>query len=192
MKHLKFLLLAVLTVFAASACSQNNQKNAMEKKKVLVVYFSATGTTEQVAKQIAKFTDADICEITPTKPYTSADLNWNDKRSRSSVEMADPQARPDIKSIGFDLKNYDCIFLGYPIWWDLAPRVVSTFIESNDMTGMAVIPFATSGGSSIEGSAEALKKTYPDIKWLDGKLLNGESEKALKSWCNKLGISALK
>ena len=110
----------------------------MEKKKVLVVYFSATGTTEQVAKQIAKFTDADICEITPTKPYTSADLNWNDKRSRSSVEMADPQARPGIKPIGFDLKNYDCIFLGYPIWWDLAPRVVSTFIESNDMTGMAV------------------------------------------------------
>ena len=110
----------------------------MEKKKVLVVYFSATGTTEQVAKQIAKFTDADICEITPTKPYTSADLNWNDKRSRSSVEMADPQERPDIKPIGFDLKNYDCIFLGYPIWWDLAPRVVSTFIESNDMTGMAV------------------------------------------------------
>ena len=106
--------------------------------------------------------------------------------------MANPQARPAVKSIGIDIKKYDRIFLGYPIWWDLAPRVVSTFIESNDMTGMAVIPFATSGGSSITGSAEALKKTYPDIKWLDGKLLNGESEKALKSWCNKLGISALK
>ena len=191
MKHLKFLLLAVLTVFAASACSQNNQKNAMEKKKVLVVYFSATGTTEQVAKQIAKFTDADICEITPTKPYTSADLNWNDKRSRSSVEMADPQERPDIKPIGFDLKNYDCIFLGYPIWWDLAPRVVSTFIESNDMTGMAVIPFATSGGSSIEESVAALQRLYQEINWQSGKLLNHLSENDIKTWCNKLGISTL-
>ena len=163
----------------------------MEKKKVLVVYFSATGTTEQVAKQIAKFTDADICKITPTKPYTSADLNWNDKRSRSSVEMADPQARPGIKPIGFDLKNYDCIFLGYPIWWDLAPRVVSTFIESNDMTGMAVIPFATSGGSSIEESVAALQRLYQEINWQSGKLLNHLSENDIKIWCNKLGISTL-
>ena len=163
----------------------------MEKKKVLVVYFSATGTTEQVAKQIAKLADADLCEITPTKPYTSADLNWNDKRSRSSVEMADPQARPDIKPIGFDLKNYDCIFLGYPIWWDLAPRVVSTFIESNDMTGMAVIPFATSGGSSIEESVAALQRLYQEINWQSGKLLNHLSENDIKTWCNKLGISTL-
>ena len=192
MKHLKILLFAVLTLFAASACSQNNPQKTMEKKKVLVVFFSATGTTKQVAVNLAKIVDADICEIIPLQPYTSADLDWHNSHSRSSVEMNNSESRPDIKPIELDLKNYDCIFLGYPIWWDLAPRVVSTFIESNDMTGMAVIPFATSGGSSITGSAEALKKTYPDIKWLDGKLLNGESEKALKSWCNKLGISALK
>ena len=133
-------------------------------------------------------------EIKKTEIYTvgSADLNWNDNQSRSSIEMNDAQARPEVKDIDVDLTKYDCIFLGYPIWWDLAPRVVNTFIERNDLTGKTVIPFATSGSSSIMGSTEALKKTYPDIKWLDGKLLNGESEKALKSWYNKLGISALK
>ena len=163
----------------------------MEKKKVLIVYFSATGNTKQTAQKLSSIMDADLCEIIPTQPYTSADLNWNDKQSRSSVEMANPQARPDIKPIDFDINNYDYIFLGYPIWWDLAPRVVNTFIESNDLTGKTVIPFATSGGSSIEGSIEALKKSYPDIKWRSGKLLNGESEKALKTWCNNLGISTL-
>ena len=161
------------------------------ENKILVVYFSATGTTKQVAEKVANITGADLCEIAPSQPYTSADLNWNDKRSRSSVEMANPQARPDIKPIDFDLKNYECIFLGYPIWWDLAPRAVNTFIESNDMTGITVIPFATSGGSSITGSAANLKKSYPNINWTNGKLLNGESEKGLKAWCNKLGISTL-
>ena len=191
MKHLGLILLAMLTVFAASACSQSNKTNTMEKKKVLVVYFSATGNTKQTAQKLSSIMDADLCEIIPTQPYTSADLNWNDKQSRSSVEMANPQARPDIKPIDFDINDYDYIFLGYPIWWDLAPRVVNTFIESNDLTGKTVIPFATSGGSSIEGSIEALKKSYPDIKWRGGKLLNGESEKALKTWCNNLGISTL-
>ena len=191
MKHLGIILLAMLTVFAASACSQSNKNNTMEKKKVLVVYFSATGNTKQTAQKLSSIMDADLCEIIPTQPYTSADLNWNDKQSRSSVEMANPQARPDIKPIDFDINDYDYIFLGYPIWWDLAPRVVNTFIESNDLTGKTVIPFATSGGSSIEGSIEALKKSYPDIKWRGGKLLNGESEKALKTWCNNLGISTL-
>lgn len=163
----------------------------MEKKKVLVVFFSATGTTKQVAVNLAKIVDADICEIIPLQPYTSADLDWHNSHSRSSVEMNNSESRPDIKPIELDLKNYDCIFLGYPIWWDLAPRVVNTFIESNDLTGKTVILFATSGGSSIEGSIETLKKSYPDIKWRGGKLLNGESEKALKTWCNNLGISTL-
>ena len=191
MKHLKILLFAVLTLFAASACSQNNPQKTMEKKKVLVVFFSATGTTKQVAVNLAKIVDADICEIIPLQPYTSADLDWHNSHSRSSVEMNNSESRPDIKPIELDLKNYDCIFLGYPIWWDLAPRVVNTFIESNDLPGKTVIPFATSGSSSIEGSIEALKKSYPDIKWRGGKLLNGESEKALKTWCNNLGISTL-
>ena len=191
MKHLGIILLAMLTVFAASACSQSNKNNTMEKKKVLVVYFSATGNTKQTAQKLSSIMDADLSEIIPTQPYTSADLNWNDKQSRSSVEMANPQARPDIKPIDFDINDYDYIFLGYPIWWDLAPRVVNTFIESNDLTGKTVIPFATSGGSSIEESVAALQRLYPEINWQIGKLLNHLSENDIKIWCNKLGISTL-
>ena len=135
MRSIKIILLAVMAIVAASACSQSKSKDDMEKKNVLVVFFSATGTTKHVAEELARIAGADLCEIVPAQPYTSADLNWNDKRSRSSIEMANPQARPAVKSIGIDIKKYDRIFLGYPIWWDLAPRVVNTFIESNDMTG---------------------------------------------------------
>ena len=161
------------------------------ENKILVVYFSATGTTKQVAVNLAKIVDADICEIIPLQPYTSADLDWHNSHSRSSVEMNNSESRPDIKPIELDLKNYDCIFLGYPIWWDLAPRVVNTFIESNDLTGKTIIPFATSGGSSIEESVAALQRLYPEINWQTGKLLNHLSENDIKTWCNKLGISTL-
>ena len=182
MKHLKILLLAVLTIFAASACSQNKVKKTMEKKKVLVVYFSATGTTRQVAKQIAQIADADLCEIVPAKPYSGADLDWTNKQSRSSIEMNNPKARPEIKAPSVDVSKYDYVFLGYPIWWDLAPRVVNTFIERNNLTGKTVIPFATSGSSTITNSVAALKKSYPKIKWQTGKLLNHVSEKEIGTW----------
>lgn len=182
MKHLKYLLLAVLTIFAASAFSQNKSQNIMEKKKVLVVYFSATGTTEQVAKQIAKIAEADICEITPAKPYSSADLDWTNKQSRSSVEMNNPMARPEIKALSVDVSKYDYIFLGYPIWWDLAPRTVNSFIDATELTGKTVIPFATSGSSTIANSVAVLKKSYPKIKWQTGKLLNRVSEKEIGTW----------
>ena len=182
MNHLKYLLLAVLCVLAASACSQNKSQNIMEKKKVLVVYFSATGTTRQVAKQIAKIADADICEIIPTKPYSSADLDWTNKQSRSSVEMNNLKARPAIKPFSVDMSKYDFVFLGYPIWWDLAPRAVNTFIETTNLAGKTVIPFATSGGSSIGNSVAVLKQLYPNIKWQTGKLLNRVSEKEIRAW----------
>ena len=182
MNHLKILLLAVLSVFAASAFSQNKSQNIMEKKKVLVVYFSATGTTRQVAKQIAKIADAEICEIAPAKPYSSADLDWTNKQSRSSVEMSNPKARPEIKALSVDVSTYDYVFLGYPIWWDLAPRTVNTFIETADLAGKTVIPFATSGSSTIANSVAELRKSYPKIKWQTGKLLNHVSEKDMEAW----------
>ena len=182
MNHLKYLLLAVLSVLAASACSQNVEKKTMEKKKVLVVYFSATGTTRQVGKQIAKIADADICEIIPTKPYSSADLDWTNKQSRSSVEMIDAKARPEIKAVAMDVSKYDFVFLGYPIWWDLAPRTVNTFIETTNLAGKTVIPFATSGGSSIGNSVAVLKQLYPNIKWQTGKLLNRVNKKEIEAW----------
>ena len=182
MNHLKYLLLAVLTIVAASACSQNTEKKTMEKKIVLVVYFSATGTTSQLGKQIAKIADADICEIIPTKPYSGADLDWTNKQSRSSLEMSDSTARPKIKAIAVDMSQYDYVFLGYPIWWDLAPRAVNTFIETTNLAGKTVIPFATSGGSSIGNSVAVLKQSYPNIKWQSGKLLNRVSEKEIETW----------
>ena len=182
MNHLKYLLLAVLCVLAASACSQNVEKKTMEKKKVLVVYFSATGTTSQVGKQIAKIADADICEITPLTPYSNADLDWTNKQSRSSVEMNDEKARPKIKAVAVDMSQYDYVFLGYPIWWDLAPRAVNTFIETTNLAGKTVIPFATSGGSSIGNSVAVLKQSYPNIKWQSGKLLNRASKQEIEAW----------
>ena len=185
MNHLKILLLAVLSVFAASVCSQNKSQNIMEKKKVLVVYFSATGTTRQVAKQIAKIANADICEITPAKPYSSADLDWTNKQSRSSVEMNNPEDRPEIKAVSVDVSKYDYVFLGYPIWWDLAPRTINSFIETADLSGKSVIPFATSGSSSIANSVAVLKKSYPKIKWQTGKLLNRVSEKEIGTWVSE-------
>ena len=182
MNHLKILLLAVLSVFAASAFSQNKSQHIMEKKKVLVVYFSATGTTRQVAKQIAQIANADICEIAPAKPYSSADLDWTNKQSRSSVEMNNPKTRPEIKALSVDVSKYDYVFLGYPIWWDLAPRTVNTFIDTANLSGKTVIPFATSGSSTIANSVAVLKKSYPKIKWQTGKLLNRVSEKEIRTW----------
>ena len=172
----------MLTIFAVSACSQNKTISTMDKKKVLVVYFSATGNTKHVAQQIAALADADICEITPTKPYTHADLDWNNQQSRSSVEMNNPEARPEIKALSVDVSKYDYIFLGYPIWWDLAPRTVNSFIETANLAGKTVIPFATSGSSTIANSVAVLKKSYPKIKWQTGKLLNHVSEKEIGTW----------
>lgn len=182
MKILRITLLAMMTILCSSACSSQKTTKDMEKKKVLVVYFSATGTTEKVAQRLARVAEADICEITPVLPYSRDDLDWTNPKSRSSVEMNDPESRPEVKPIDVDIRQYDCIFLGYPIWWDLAPRAVNTFIESNDMTGKTVIPFATSGGSGISGSVAAMKRAYPAVKWQDGKLLNGAKEKSLKAW----------
>ena len=151
----------------------------------MVVYFSATGTTRQVAKQIAKNADADICEIAPAKPYSSADLDWTNNQSRSSVEMNDPKARPEIKALSVDASRYDYVFLGYPIWWDLTPRAVNTFIETANLTGKTVIPFATSGSSTIANGVAVLKKSYPNIKWQTGKLLNHVSEKEMETWVSE-------
>ena len=179
MNILKTIFLAVLTFLSVSAFPQNKSKENMGKKNVLVVYFSATGTTWQAAEKLANIANADICEIVPTNPYTNADLDWHNSQSRSSIEMNDPQSRPELKAIGVDVSKYDCIFIGYPIWWNLAPRAVNTFIESNDLTGKTVVPFATSGGSSITNSVAALKKSYPTLKWKEGQLLNHANEKSI-------------
>lgn len=182
MNKFMMTLVAVLSMNFA-ACAQNKgEKNMKTESKPLVVYFSATGTTARVASTIADVTGGTLCEIVPQQPYTSADLDWHDRQSRSSLEMNDPQARPVLKDTKTNIRDYDVIFIGYPIWWDQAPRPVNTFIESHDLKGKTLVPFATSGGSGIGNSVEELRKTYPDLKWQDGKLLNGSSRNTIQSW----------
>lgn len=161
----------------------------MKTDKVLVAYFSATGTTAEAARAVADATGGELYEIVPRQPYTSADLDWNDRRSRSSVEMNDPKSRPAIQETKGNIADYDIVFIGYPIWWDLAPRAVNTFIESHDLNGKTVIPFATSGGSTLGNSAAALKRSYPALNWKEGRLLNRTDGKAVREWIEKIGIS---
>ena len=190
MKYLT-VFFAMAVCFGLTACAQKNnetQNSEIMKSKVLVAYFSATGTTEREAKFIADVTSGILFEIVPARSYTSADLDWNNPRSRSSVEMNDESSRPDLKENIAGISQYDVVFIGYPIWWDLAPRVVNTFIERNDFGGKVVIPFATSGGSSIHNSVTALKNSYPDIDWEEGKLLNGANKTQISNWIKELKI----
>lgn len=155
--------------------------------KVLVAYFSATGTTARAAQKVADVTGGELYAITPAQPYTDADLDWNDKQSRSSVEMNAPKARPALGGKRLDVSGYDVVFIGYPIWWDLAPRIINTFIESHDLKGQTVVPFATSGSSSIANSAAMLKRAYPALNWKEGRLLNRADEKTVRTWIDRLG-----
>ena len=142
--------------------------NTQSKPKILVVYFSATGITARVAEKVAAVTGGELDAILPVEPYTDADLDWTDKQSRSSVEMGDPHARPAIKLLQKNVVDYDMIFIGYPIWWDLAPREMNTFMERYDLRGKTIIPFATSGGSGTPYAQNHLQTTYPALPWRTG------------------------
>ena len=167
------IIMAALMAISLGVCAQNKTKD-MKQTKTLVAYFSASGTTKGVATLLAEVTGADLHEIKPEKPYTEADLDWNDKQSRSTLEMQDSTARPALGMEIPDLSSYKLIYLGYPIWWGVAPRIINTFIEQAqfDKDSVIIVPFATSGGSPVEPSVEALRATYPDLRWEEGILLN--------------------
>ena len=150
--------------------------------KKLVAYFSASGTTKEAAERLAKAAGADLFEIKPTIPYTSADLNWMDKESRSSVEMNDPDSRPEIAETMPNMADYDTVFIGFPIWWYVAPHIIHTFLESYDFSGKMLVPFATSGGSGMGRTVEELRKLCPNADWKAGKLVNDVSDQALAAW----------
>ena len=142
--------------------------------KLLVAYFSASGTTAEVAKRLSKAAEADIYEIKPEVPYTTADLNWMDKKSRSSIEMSDKSSRPAIADKNANIADYDTIFIGFPIWWYVAPTIINTFLESYDFSGKKIVLFATSGGSGFGKTVEGLKASVsPDTIIVEGKMLNG-------------------
>lgn len=181
------LTLTAVMFMSFTVCAQNKGEKRMQiENKPLVVYFSATGTTAKAAQMIAEVTSGTLQEIEPQEIYTSDDLDWNDRQSRSSVEMNNPKARPALKNTRISISNYDVIFIGYPIWRDQAPRIINTFIESHDLKGKTLVPFATSGGSGISNSVKELRKTYPDLKWQDGKLLNGTNHNAIQNWVSNV------
>ena len=153
----------------------------------LIAYFSATGTTAAAAKALAQATGAALYEIKPAIPYTSADLDWRDKTSRSSVEMRDKHSRPALADTSAPVADYDVIFLGFPVWWYVEPRIIDTFLESYDFSGKTLIPFATSGGSGFGKTIESLVPSCPGAQIREGKLLNGNpSVDELKKWVESL------
>jgi flavodoxin len=179
-----------MSFISIMACAQKKETklNEMKNEKVLVAYFSATGTTRDVAKQIAKTMGADLFEIAPEKPYSAADLDWRDSTSRSSLEMRDPSSRPAIARKVANMADYSVVFIGFPVWWYTAPTIINTFIEENDLSGKTVITFATSGSSAIDKCCSDLKAKYPNLNIRNGRLLNHVSQEDLNSWKDELGL----
>lgn len=154
--------------------------------KKLVAYFSASGTTAKVAKKMAEAIGADLFEIKPEIPYSSADLNWQNKNSRSSVEMNDRSSRPAIAVKAVNMPQYDVVFVGFPVWWYREPSIIDTFMESYDFAGKTVIPFATSGGSGLGDSAANMQKLAKGAKVVNGKRFSGSaSAEELKAWAGQ-------
>jgi len=178
----KILITLAALALTLTACGQNNKK----EMKTLVAYFSATGTTEAVAKDLAEVTGGTLYEIKPEVKYTAADLDWRDKASRSSVEMQDKSSRPAIVKDLKDADSYDVVYLGFPVWWYTAPTIINTFLETYDFSGKTVIFFATSGGSSIDKANQDFGTQYLKINWMAGKTLNGATESEIKDWVNGL------
>lgn len=206
MKKLTAFLLTIFMAASLTACGGSNQaakadtteqesvvetpgKEPEKKARVLVAYFSATHTTEGVAEKIADGLQADLYEIVPEEPYTEEDLNYNDDNSRSTQEMNDASARPAISGSVENMDQYDVIFLGYPIWWGQAPKIMSTFVESYDFSGKTVIPFCTSASSSIGSSADDLEQLTNGAEWLEGQRFSkNDSQDDIMEWVNSLGV----
>ncbi len=211
MKKTLMLLLSLLMILSLTACGSAEQPSAEQNAaedveisaaqpeatdaleqpnvKVLVAYFSATNTTATVAEHLADGLQADLYRIIPEEPYTDADLDYNDNNSRSTLEMNDPTARPAISGSVENMSQYDIVFIGYPIWWGDAPRIVSTFVESYDFSGKTIVPFCTSGGSGISASAANLEQLTSGADWLDGQRLYGsDSQETIMEWVNSLAL----
>ena len=172
---------------ATQKADEEDTANEAVESKALVAYFSATGNTAKIAKLIADAADAALYEIVPETPYTSADLNYNDSSTRATREQNDASARPAVSGTVENMADYDVVFLGYPIWWGQAPKILYTFVESYDLTGKTIIPFCTSGSSGIGSSAANLQKSADEAKWLDGKRFGSSvSEAELRAWVEEV------
>ncbi len=156
-------------------------------KKILVAVFSASGVTKRVGEEIARISGGDFFEIVPKEIYTADDLNWTNKKSRSSVEMNDPSARPEIANVILDMDTYDTVIVGFPIWWGVAPRIIETFLENYDFSGKTILPFCTSGGSGVGRSDMALHKNVSgDAEWKKGVQINRPDEAGIRKWLSEV------
>ena len=195
-RKLLLSLIMLITIFTCtvwgseseSSVPDSTEKTVSEPSKdVLVVFFSATGTTKGIAEKIAAIEDADIYEITAAQEYTSDDLNWNDSNSRTTKEQDDPSVRPEISSDTVSLEGYSRIYIGYPIWWGEEPRIMDTFVESYDFEDIIMIPFCTSASSGIGRSGKNLAENAGSGNWLDGQRFGADaSEEDLQSWIEGL------
>ena len=169
-----------------NTADRNNteDKETSNSKKIAIIYFSATGTTRKVAGYIKELTGGDLIEIVPKDKYTDSDLNYNNSNSRSTQEQNDSSIRPEISNT-IDTDSYNVIYLGYPIWWGDAPRIILTFLDEANLSGKTVIPFCTSGSSGISTSVNYFKNNYKNVNWLDGRRL-GTSQSEVKAWVNGL------
>lgn len=157
--------------------------------KILVAYFSASGVTKNAAEKLAQAANANLFEIKPVRPYTDADLDWTDKKSRSTIEMNDLSSRPEMAEKCEKMGSYDVVFVGFPIWWYVEPRIIDTFLDSYDFSGKTVIPFATSGGSGLGKTAENFKKLLGEnVIVKDGKMLTRASKNDVSGWVKSLGL----
>ena len=156
----------------------------MDRK--LVAYFSASGTTKKIAEMIAQAAEADLYEITPKQPYSKADLNWMDKKSRSSIEMSDKKFRPEITDTDAQIDGYDEVILGFPIWWYVAPTIINSFLENYDFSGKKIVLFATSGGSGFGNTVSELKSSAPDAVIVEGKVFNRVTKQEIAEWVKRI------
>ncbi len=186
MKKLSLILTVIMSI-SLIACGQTQNKEKQQQQeqksmKTLVTYFSASGVTAKVAHKLATMAGADLREIEPEVRYTDADLDWRNDKSRSSLEMKDLNSRPAITNKLSNMADYDVVYVGFPIWWYTAPTIINTFLEAYDFTGKTIVPFATSGGSSIEKACKDLQAKYPNYKFAEGRLLNDFNDAAVEAW----------
>lgn len=186
---MKKLISFLLIIMLICPLVQSNIVKADDSNNILVAYFSCTGTTEGIAKHISNILGADIYEIEAAQPYTEEDLNYSDSETRATKEQHDPTARPEISGSMPDIDKYDAVFIGYPIWWGQAPKIIYTFFESYDFSGKKIIPFCTSGSSSIGSSAANLHSLTNGAEWLDGRRFSGStSENTIKAWTDTIEL----
>ena len=189
MKKIIALLTALMLTVTALPFVSAEEQTVEPTSHILVVFFSATGTTKGVAEKLAEGLSADLYEIVPEEPYTDADLNWNDSKSRTSIETDDPACRPAIAGELPDLATYDTIFIGYPIWWGDTPRIVSNFVEQVDLTDKTLAVFFTSGSSGLGSSMKHLEQQSGAGTWLEGnRFTTRTTVEDLVSWAKSLGI----